>query len=67
MAECRNRSGHGAKKEEEEESSIAIAPAFFPLVTSQFLGVLFAKRLKRPGRLALGPSGQAPLSLRSRT
>jgi hypothetical protein len=28
MAECRNRSGHGAKKEEEEESSIAISPGF---------------------------------------
>src|SRR4051812_36854467 len=30
IAECRSRSGHGAKKEEEVESSIAIAPAFFP-------------------------------------
>jgi hypothetical protein len=29
MAECRNRSGHGAKKEEELESSIAMAQAFF--------------------------------------
>src|ERR1700726_3226954 len=30
MAECRNRSGQGEKKEEDEESSMAIAPAFFP-------------------------------------
>jgi hypothetical protein len=30
MAECLKRSGHGEKKEEEEESSIAIRPAFFP-------------------------------------
>jgi hypothetical protein len=30
MAECRNRSGHGEKKEGEEESSIAIGPALFP-------------------------------------
>ena len=29
MAECRNRSGHGEKKEEELESSIAMAQAFF--------------------------------------
>src|ERR1700721_2977705 len=29
MAECRSRSGHG-EKNEEEESSIAIGPAFFP-------------------------------------
>jgi hypothetical protein len=28
MAECRSRSGHGAKKEAELESSIAMAPAF---------------------------------------
>jgi hypothetical protein len=28
MAECRNRSGHGAKMEEELESSIAMAQAF---------------------------------------
>jgi hypothetical protein len=30
MAAWRRRSGHGAKKVDEEESSIAIAPAFFP-------------------------------------
>src|ERR1700728_2568529 len=31
MAECRSRSGHGEKKDDEEESSIAIRPALFPL------------------------------------
>jgi hypothetical protein len=29
MAVCRNRSGHGAKMEEELESSIAMTQAFF--------------------------------------
>jgi len=33
MAECRSRSGHGAKKEVEEESSIAIRPYFPSFLT----------------------------------
>ena len=33
IAECRSRSGHGAKKEVEEESSIAIGPCFPSFLT----------------------------------
>ena len=40
MAECRSRSGHGAKKEEELESSIAIAPASSLGSTGVFLAAL---------------------------
>src|SRR5919106_5549602 len=73
MAECRNRSGHGAKKEEEFESSIAMDAGFPSAIreapaTSSGAGVSTLAHIDGGlmPRLGVGGSRQIAQALRSR-
>src|ERR1700688_3296801 len=69
MAECRNRSDHGEKKEEEEGASIAIGPALSPYGSaSSGASVTTLSRIGGSARrLGIEPRRRLAQALHSRT
>jgi hypothetical protein len=68
MAECRSRSGHGEKKDDEEESSIAIGLALFPFGSvSSGAGIPALSDVHRFAFRFPGASRRLPQALQPRT